>query len=129
MPYMLALLALVATAGVTQCQARTVGPGSLQHGGTAGASCLLAAFEANCRPAVYTLAAYGVDTIHSLQFRTARRTTGCAVLVTESYRVIPQQPHVTAHRACARVHKAAAGVVADRCTPAATVSLTKLGSN
>jgi hypothetical protein len=123
MEYMLALLAVAA---VTQCQARTIGPGSLRHGGTAGAACLLAAFDDGCRAASYTLSAFGVDTVHSLQFRTERRTNGCAVLVTESYRVVPQQPRVTGHRACARVHKTDAGIVADRCTPAGPVSLTKL---
>ena len=120
------MLALLAVAAVTNCQARAIGPGSLRRGGTAGAACLMAAFDGGCRAADYTLSAYGVDTIHSIQFRAARGTSGCAVLVTESFRVIPQQPHVTARRTCARVHKTAAGIVADRCTPAQTVSLTKL---
>jgi hypothetical protein len=120
------MLAVFAVAAVTQCQARSIGPGTLRRGGTAGAACLMAAFDDTCRAADYTLSAYGVDTVHSLEFRTERRSTGCAVLVTESYRVIPQTPHVTARRTCARVHKTAAGIVADRCTPARTISLTKL---
>jgi hypothetical protein len=122
------MLALLAVAAVTNCQARSVGPGSLRRGGTAGAACLMAAFDDNCRGANYTLSAYGVDTVHSIQFRTKRRTSGCAVLVTESFRVIPQKPHVTARRACARVHKTDAGIVADRCTPARTISLTKISN-
>jgi hypothetical protein len=120
------MLALLATAAVTHCQARSIGPGSLQRGGTAGASCLLAAFDDNCRAADYTLSAFGIDTIHSIEFRTERRSTGCVVLITESFRVVPQKPHVTARRACARVHKTDAGIVADRCKPARTISLTKL---
>jgi hypothetical protein len=120
------MLAALAVAAVAQCQARSIGPGSLRRGGTAGAACLMAAFDDNCRTADYTLSAFGVDTVHSIEFRTERRSTGCAVLVTERFRVVPQKPHVTAYRVCARVHKTRAGIVADRCTPARTISLTKL---
>ena len=120
------MLALLAVAAVTQCQARSVGPGSLRGGGTAGAACLMAAFDDTCRTADYTLSAFGVDTKHSIEFRTERRSTGCAVLVTESFRVIPQTPHITARRVCARVHRTDAGIVADRCTPAGPISLTTL---
>ena len=120
------MLALLAVAAVTQCQARAIGPGSLRRGGTAGAACLMAAFDDGCRAADYTLSAYGVDTIHSIQFRTARRTSGCAVLSRRASASSRRQPHVTAHRTCARVHKTDAGIVADHCTPARTVSLTKL---
>jgi hypothetical protein len=123
MRYMLALLAVAA---VTQCQARSVGPGSLRRGGTAGAACMLAAFDDDCRPAGYTLSSFGVDTVRTLSFRTAARGSGCAVYITETFRVVPQQPRVLSRRVCARVHKTDAGIVADRCTPAGTVSLTKL---
>ena len=117
---MLALAA--ATAAATLCPGKSVGPGSLQRGGDAGAACIAAAFEHRCRAATYTLSQFGVDTIHSLTFRTERRTTGCAVVVTESFRVVPQQPRVTGRFVCLRLR----ALVADRCTPARTISLTKL---
>ena len=120
------MLALLAVAAATQCQARSVGPGSLRRGGTAGASCMLAAFDDHCRPAAYTLSSFGVDTIRTFSFRTAARASGCAVYITETMRVVPQQPRVLERLVCARVHKTDAGIVADRCTPAGTVSLTKL---
>ena len=120
------MLALLAVAAATQCQARSVGPGSLRRGGTAGASCLMSSFQHGCRPADYTLSSFGVDTIHSRQFEVKRRNGACVVLVTDSYRVVPRQPRVVAKHACSRVHQLNGDVVADRCTPAGTVSLTKL---
>ena len=120
------MLALLAVAAATQCQPRSVGPGSLRRGGTAGASCMLAAFDDHCRPAAYTLSSFGVDTVREVSFRMAARGNGCAVSVTETFRVVPQQPRVLEHLVCARVHKTDAGIVADRCAPARTVSLTKL---
>jgi hypothetical protein len=123
--------ALAASAGAAtggQCQARSIGPGSLHRGGTAGASCMLAAFDDHCRPAGYTLSSFGVDTVRTFSFRTAARGNGCAVYITETFRVVPQQPGVLNRRVCARVHKTDAGIVADRCTPAGTVSLTKMST-
>ncbi|HUZ97936.1 MAG TPA: hypothetical protein VMU74_01120 [Gaiellaceae bacterium] len=120
------MLALLAVTAVTQCQARTVGPGSLRRGGTAGASCMLAAFDDHCRPAAYTLSSFGVDTIRTFSFRTTAHGNGCAVSITETFRVVPQQPRVLSRRVCARVHKTDAGIVADRCTPAGAVSLTRM---
>ena len=117
-----AAAALALALAPQHCAARSTGPGSLQRGGTAGAACLLAAFRSGCRPADYVLSEFGVDTIHSLTFRTVHRSTGCAVLVTESFRVVPQQPHVTGRFACARLRP----LVADRCTPRRTISLTHL---
>jgi len=117
-----AVLVLAAAAAI-HCPAKSVGPGSLERGGTAGASCLVAAFDHGCRAADYTLSSFGVDTIHSLSFATKHRSSGCVVLVEESFRVVPQQPHVTARYVCRRLR----ALVADRCTPARTISLTKPG--
>jgi hypothetical protein len=124
MPYMLALLAVAA---VTHCQARSIGPGSLHRGGTAGASCLLSSFQNGCRPADYTLSSFGVDTIRARRFVVTRHNGACAVLVTDSNRVIPQPPRVLARRTCSRVHRLKGDVVADRCTTHETISLTKIG--
>ena len=122
------VLALAAVAAI-HCPAKSVGPGSLQRGGTAGAACLLAAFDDGCRPADYTLSQFGVDTIHSLKFRTLKLAGGrCGVAVVETFRVVPQPPRTGESHTCGRLRRTAAGdIVADRCKPAAaTISLTKL---
>ncbi len=121
-----AALAAGASAEIHQCQSRSIGPGSLRHGGTKGAACLLAAFQQRCRGAEYLLSAYGVDTAATEDFRTERRNGRCEVVVLTSFRVIPQQPKVFPTRTCARLRKVGSDVVADRCsagTPAA-ISLT-----
>jgi hypothetical protein len=121
------IASLAATASPQHCPARTNGPGSLHRGGTAGAICMLAAFGHACRPATYTLSAFGVDTAHVETFRTRRLAGGrCGVVVVQTFRVVPQPPHVLSHHTCTRLRKTATGVVAGRCTPAATVSLTEL---
>jgi len=122
------LAAGAAAAGPLDCGARSVGPGSLHRGGTSGAACLLRAFEQSCRAADYRLSLFGVDTVSSEDFRVVFRGGRCGVEVTTSFRVVPQQPHVTGTRRCARVRRIASGdIVADRCTggPPAAVSLTR----
>ncbi|HEY2071967.1 MAG TPA: hypothetical protein VGG88_00180 [Gaiellaceae bacterium] len=115
------MIAFIAAATI-QCQARSVGPGSLRRGGTSGAACMLAAFK-DCHAAGYTLSSFGVDTIRTETFRLA----GCKVYVTESFRVVPQQPRVLGRFVCSRLRKTSTGdVVADRCAPQKTISLTKL---
>jgi hypothetical protein len=125
---MLLLLAIVAagTGGVRHCAPASVGPGSLHRGGTAGATCLLSEFQNGCRAADYTLSSFGVDTIHARKFVVERHNGACAVLVTDSNRVVPQPPRVLARRICTRVHRMNGDVVADRCTTRETISLTKL---
>ena len=123
------LLAAGAAAGGTlDCGVRSVGPGSLLRGGTAGAACLLGAFQHRCRAAAYRLSLFGVDTVDTEDFRVAQRNGRCGVEVTTSFAIVPQRPHVTGTRRCARVRRAAGGdIVADRCTggPPVTVSLTR----
>jgi len=122
----LALLAVAAA--VHHCPAASIGPGSLSHGGAAGASCLLSSFQNGCKAADYTVSAFGVDTVHSLTFRVERQNGRCAVAIVESFRVVPQPPRLTSRLACTRVHRLNGDVVADRCTPKRTVSLTKLSA-
>ena len=113
------MVAYIAAAAI-QCQARSVGPGSLRRGGDAGAACMLSAFE-ECHPAGYSLSSFGVDTVRTESFR----LVGCKVYVTESFRVVPQQPRILGRFICSRLRKTTAGdVVADRCTPRKTISLT-----
>jgi hypothetical protein len=88
---------------------------------------MLSAFRNDCHAAGYTLSSFGVDTVREEIFRIERRSSGCAVYVTDTNRVVPQQPRVLRRVVCTRLRRTAAGdVVADRCTPAATISLTKL---
>jgi hypothetical protein len=124
-----AALAAGAGAATRQCQARSVGPGSLHRGGTAGAACLLAAFQQGCRPAEYLLSSFGVDTAATEDFRTERKSGGrCSVVVLTSFRVVPQQPRVFPTRTCSRLRKVGSDVVADHCTAGtpAAISLTSL---
>jgi hypothetical protein len=115
------MVALIAAAAI-QCQARSIGPGSLRRGGTSGAACMLAAFN-DCHAAGYTLSSFGVDTIHTETVR----LVGCKVYVTESFRVVPQQPRVLGRFVCSRLRKTGTGdIVADRCSPRKTISLTVL---
>lgn len=106
------------------CPVDSIGPGSLHRGGTAGAACLVRAYDDGCRPADFTLSSFGVDTIHSRTFTLARNGLTCTVRIVESFRVVPQPQHTTARHVCTRLRPS----VADRCTPTATISLTKLGS-
>jgi hypothetical protein len=115
-----------AAAAARHCTAASIGPGARHAGGRTGATCLLTAFQNGCRAAGYTLSAFGVDTVHAERFVTARRHGHCVVVVTETMRIVPQQPHVIGRHTCTRVHRVGAGIVADRCTPKRTVSLTTL---
>jgi hypothetical protein len=122
-----ATLAAGAVAATRHCTPRSIGPGSLLRGGTAGANCMLAAFRDGCRRADYVLASFGVDTARTETFRTERLASGrCGVVVVTTFRVVPQPPHVTDRRTCLRLRKTSTDVVADRCTKPATISLTKL---
>jgi hypothetical protein len=67
--------------------------------------------------------------VHSVVFRVDRQSGRCTVAVRESIRVVPQQPRPGTSRTCIRIRRASSGIVADRCTPAGTISLTKLGSS
>jgi hypothetical protein len=87
---------------------------------------MLSAFR-ECRAAGYTLSSFGVDTVREESFRIVPRAGGCAVYVTDTNRVVPQQPRVLRRVVCTRLRKTPAGdVVADHCSPPTTVSLTKL---
>jgi hypothetical protein len=121
------MLAASVSAIAIHCAAKSVGPSSLQRGGSAGVVCLLNAFRDHCRVADYTLSSFGVDTIHSEIFSTELRAGGCTIVVTESFRVVPQPQRATGHHTCTRVRKTSSDIVAGRCTPRATISLTKLG--
>jgi hypothetical protein len=110
------------------CQARSVGPGSLVRGTTAGAECLLRAYRNGCAPATYELSSFGVDTIATLRFQLVRRSSGCTINVTRSFRVVPQKPHVTAAGHCKALRRTATDIVATRCIGtglSATTSLTR----
>lgn len=122
-----AALASGAAAAGPPCPASSIGPGSLHRGGTTGATCLLSAFRSDCQ-GNYVLSAYGVDTVHSETFRLQRRNGVCVVVVAESFRVVPQKPHLTIERTCTKLLRQGTDVVAVLCTGKAphTISLTSL---
>jgi hypothetical protein len=123
---LLAAFAAATRGNAVGCGPRSVGPGSLRRGGTAGAACLLRAFQQGCKTADYKLSLFGVDTVNTEDFRVALRRGRCGVDVTVSFRVVPQQPHITGTRHCALVRRSGGDIVADRCKggPPSTVSLT-----
>ncbi len=115
------VLCLVAAAGAgastTQtCPPRSIGPGALLRGGTAGAACLLHDYQHGCTSAQYTLSSFGVDTIATLRFTLVRRSGKCAIAVTRSFRVVPQNPRVTAAGTCKTLRKTATDIVAAGCS-------------
>ena len=112
-------LVVAASAGASRaqtCAPRSIGPGSLLRGGTAGAACLLHAYQHGCTPAQYTLSSFGVDTIASLRFALLRRNGKCTIAVTRSFRVVPQQPRVTAAGTCKTIRKTPTDIVAAGCS-------------
>jgi hypothetical protein len=117
-----------ASAATVHCLAGSVGPGSLHRGGATGARCMLAEYRDHCHSADYVLSSFGVDTVHQESFRLAVLSGRCRIVVTESFRVVPQQQHMLGMRSCARLRVVGTDVVADRCTrgPPTTISLTQL---
>jgi hypothetical protein len=112
-------LVIASSAGASSaqtCPPRSIGPGSLLHGGTAGAACLLRAYQHGCTSAQYTLSSFGVDTIATLRFTLVKRNGKCAVAVTRSFRVVPQKPRVTAAGTCKTLRKTATDIVAAGCS-------------
>jgi len=114
-----ASLSVLASAGAASgrlCPARSVGPGALAHGSTAGAECMLRAYRNGCPAAEYALSSLGVDTISTLRFQLLRRRGTCVIEVTRSFRVVPQKPRVTANGECKALRRITTGLVATGCT-------------
>jgi len=133
---LLVLVAAFAVAGPTSasrsasatrtCPARSIGPGALIRGNRTGAACMLHAYRHGCLPADYELSSFGVDTVATVRFRLFRRGGACAIDVTRSFRVVPQEPRVSATARCKAIRQTAAGIVATGCSGtgfAKTVSL------
>ena len=102
---------------VENCGSLSVGPGAGERGATAGARCLLHAYQQHCRSAVYVLSLFGVDTIASDRFRLVRESGRCLVDVTISFRIV-LQPARTHNGICRTLALKSTHVVADRCTGA-----------
>jgi hypothetical protein len=121
----------VASAGASRtltCPARSIGPGALARGSTAGAECLLGAYRRGCTSAEYELSSFGVDTVATLRFQLVRRTGVCMIDVTRSFRVVPQKPHITAAGRCKTLRRTATDIVATACRGGGllqTMSLTR----
>lgn len=125
----LAFAANAGASGTSACAPRSIGPGSLVRGSTAGAQCLLRAYRNGCASATYELSSFGVDTVATLRFQLVRRSGNCAIDVTRSFRVVPQKPRTTAAGRCTSLRRTAASdIVAAGCRGkgiAATMSLTR----
>ena len=108
----------------TSCGAYSIGPGAVRHGNAAGAPCMLRAYR-SCRPAMYVLAAFGVDTESTAAFRIVRIGSACRVSVDATFRVVPQSPH-RYHGTCRRLRRVSGDIAATGCggTLPATISLT-----
>jgi len=111
--------ALATNAGATktllQCRSLTTGPTALPGGGSAGALCLLHAYRQNCRPAVYELSMFGVDTIARDTFRVVSESGRCRVQVTTSFTVVPQKPRAQGSGRCSVLDARGTDVVAGGC--------------
>jgi hypothetical protein len=121
----LAAVAVGAAHGATtSCGAYSIGPGAVRHGNAAGATCMLREYR-SCRPAMYVLAAFGVDTESTTAFRIVRLGGPCRVTVDATFRVVPQTPH-RYHGTCRRIQRLAGDIVVTGCggTLPATISLT-----
>src|SRR5262249_22677975 len=79
-----------ASPAIQNCGTLSLGPGGEERGTTAGAKCLLHSYEQGCRPSVYVLSRFGVDTVSTDRFRIARDNGRCSVAVAISFRVVPQ---------------------------------------
>jgi hypothetical protein len=124
------VLAASAGAATTQvCPARSIGPGALSRGSTAGAECMLRAYRHGCATATYELSSFGVDTIATLRFQLVRRGGSCTIGVSRSFHVVPQKPRVTAVGRCKTLRRTATDIVAAGCSGsglAPTASLTRM---
>jgi hypothetical protein len=107
------MMAALLTALVIGCGTHSAGPTAPRANNT-GAVCLLNAFRDHCSPATYRLDIMGVDTIAERRFRIAN----CHVLVSESFRVVPQPAHTNAQGSCSGVRREAADIVATGCVGA-----------
>jgi hypothetical protein len=104
-----------ASPAIQNCGTLSLGPGGDERGTAAGAKCLLHAYQQSCRPAVYVLSRFGIDTIATDRFRLARDNGRCSVDVATSVRVVPQ-PAQTHGGLCRSLALKAGYVVAGRCT-------------
>jgi hypothetical protein len=126
-----AVLAVAASGAASRtqvCAARSIGPGTLVRGNTTGADCMLRAYLHGCSSATYRLSIFGVDTVATVRFQLVRRSGSCAIDATRSFRVVPQEPHLTAVGRCMTLRRASTDVVATGCSGSglsATMSLTR----
>lgn len=105
------MVAVLSAAAVYGCGAASAGPTAIGRS-RAGAVCMLAAYRDHCRASTYTLSIFGVDTVRRRAFRIA----GCRVVVSETFRVVPQPPHSTGSARCSAIRREAGDIVASGCT-------------
>jgi hypothetical protein len=122
-----ALGAVAARPPVLDCGSISVGPTALRPGTSSGAACLLRAYRQHCRPAVFELSIFGVDTIARDGFRLVMLDGACGVKVTTSFTVVPQKPRPQGSGECRTLAMRGSDVIAGGCTGSglpSTISLT-----
>jgi hypothetical protein len=106
-----------AASPVRSCGSLAVGVGGVTTGSTGGgAACMLGAFR-SCTPATYRLATFGVDTVATAIFTVAKGSSGCAVTVSVTHRVVPRPPSGPTVGRCAAIVRAGSDIVATGCRP------------
>jgi hypothetical protein len=111
----LAVTAGASTPSILNCGSLTEGPTALAPRSGGGAACLLHAYRQQCRPAVYKLSAFGIDTIARDDFRLVTSSGRCRVRVTTSFTVVPQKPHPQGSGECSTLATRGTDVVASGC--------------
>jgi hypothetical protein len=114
----LATTARATTPPPLRCESLTTGPTALPSGGSSGALCLLHAYRQHCRPAVYELSTFGVDTIARDDFRLVLGGGRCRVQVVTTFRVVPQKARPQGSGHCSVLDLQGADVVARGCVGA-----------
>jgi hypothetical protein len=104
-----------AMSSVLDCGSLSAGTTVLSPGKGGGAACLLRAYQQHCRPAVYELSMFGVDTIARENFRLVRERGGCRIKVATSFTVVPQKPRPGARGECSTLRARGTDVVAGGC--------------
>ncbi len=98
------------------CGSLSTGPTTLSPAKRAGAECLLRAYRLHCRPAVYELSSFGIDTIARDSFRLADGNNGrCSIKVATSFTVVPRKPRPEGSGECSKLDARGTDIVASGC--------------
>jgi hypothetical protein len=103
------------TPSVLNCGSLSTGPTAFSPGKTGGPECLLRAYAQHCRPAVYELSRFGIDTIARDNFRLVMDSGRCRIKVATSFTVVPQKPRPQGSGACSNLSARGKDIIASGC--------------